>query len=118
MRRFVIVLMMLLLPLQSTWAAAAAYCAHETEVAVKHVGHHQHEHKPSQSDVSKFTKSSGLGDADSDCGYCHLSTVQWLQTNGNVTPPLTCVIAPPDDPMRIGSHIGSGPERPDRSLAA
>lgn len=43
MRRFVVFLLLLGLPLQYTWAAAASYCAHD-EVCSGHFGHHVHKH--------------------------------------------------------------------------
>lgn len=44
MRRFVAILLLMLLPLQSIWVAAAPYCQHEESAGVGHVGHHSHEH--------------------------------------------------------------------------
>lgn len=44
MQRFLTLLLMLLLPLQTSWAMAANYCGHEVgpehEVSVQHLGHH------------------------------------------------------------------------------
>lgn len=46
MRRFFLILLVMLLPLQSVWAAAAAYCGHEQRPAAQwHLGHHQHQHR-------------------------------------------------------------------------
>ena len=46
MLRFHLVVLMLLLPLQSVWSAAAALCVHEADPAVRHFGHHGAHHAP------------------------------------------------------------------------
>lgn len=43
MRRYVLIFMMLLLPLQWSWAAAAGACQHEA--GGTHFGHHEHRHE-------------------------------------------------------------------------
>lgn len=118
MRRLVFICMMLLLPLQWSWAAAATYCAHETGVAAKHVGHHEHQHSTASGELSKDAKPSSLPSLDNDCDYCQLSTVQWIMP-AHAMPMLGKEAAPPvDDPLHSDSHIPTGPERPDRPLAA
>lgn len=117
MRRIVLICMMLLLPVQWTWAGVATYCAHETGVAAKHFGHHEHQHHAGAGEVSKdkqFTSSSVL---DADCGICHLSTGHGIVLSHDLPVPVMGHAPPLDDPMRYGSHIPSGPERPDRLLA-
>lgn len=109
---------MLMLPLQATWAAAAAYCAHESSPAsAKHIGHHEHVHKASAGDSSKTGGFVKVGDMDPDCDYCHLSVTQWLPALPDVVPPLMEAAHALADQPPIESHIGLGPERPDRSLA-
>ncbi len=75
MRRWLIIALLLVLPLQFAWAAAAAYCGHEEAPAKTHVGHHAHEHQADQSDsgADKQYAKAGKLVADNDCGYCHLS---------------------------------------------
>lgn len=69
-----LVLLMLLVPLQLSWAAVSAYCEHETQTASHHVGHHEHQHQADQSghgdDSGADSKS---GNFDADCGVCHAS---------------------------------------------
>lgn len=82
MRRWLSILLLVLMPLQFTWGAAAAYCEHETSSEARHFGHHEHAHadggqqaqgkKPAPGDKLKPAKS-GL---DSDCGACHLSAAK------------------------------------------
>lgn len=42
LRRFILISMMLLLPLQWSWAAAGSVCEHED--GGQHFGHHAHQH--------------------------------------------------------------------------
>ena len=45
MRRWLFIFLLLVLPFQMVWAAAAPYCAHEVNPsAKKHFGHHEHKH--------------------------------------------------------------------------
>ncbi|HEY1130525.1 MAG TPA: DUF2946 family protein [Roseateles sp.] len=79
MRRWLIIALLFVLPLQFAWAAAAAYCGHEEAPAKTHVGHHTHEHQadPGDNGADKHAKASMAKAAklvaDTDCGYCHLS---------------------------------------------
>jgi hypothetical protein len=69
MYRLVALLLALLLPLQFTWGAAAAYCQHETSApTARHIGHHAHEHKAD--DGTKKPASAKLT-VDNDCTACH-----------------------------------------------
>jgi len=64
MRRFFLIILVLLLPLQSAWAAATAYCQHEQRPAAKwHLGHHQHEHR-SDGNAEAGTYGKVVGGAD------------------------------------------------------
>jgi hypothetical protein len=68
MKRTFVIFLLVLLPLQFSWTAAAAYCAHEQEVTMQHFGHHVHKHEKagdSAKDASQKAK------ADTDCDYCH-----------------------------------------------
>jgi hypothetical protein len=91
MRRWLTILLLVMLPFQFTWAAAAAYCQHETSPEVRHIGHHQHEHKDvsdaGKSDVQDATKSTKLM-GDNDCGYCHLSAAKPVQMQALEVPAL------------------------------
>ncbi|MBU0588332.1 MAG: DUF2946 family protein [Gammaproteobacteria bacterium] len=82
MRRLLLILFLLALPLQFTWGAAARYCSHETVDSVSHFGHHSHVHQTAVSDSAEPLAS---GD-DTDCGYCHLACAQPLIcTNASVS---------------------------------
>lgn len=65
MRRLLVILLLISLPLQSSWAALGAYCSHEERgTAQQHLGHHQHQHKDDAS-------GSGGSSTHSDCVFCH-----------------------------------------------
>ncbi|QSI78186.1 hypothetical protein [Niveibacterium microcysteis] len=118
MRRLVFVLLLVFLPLQSVWGAAASYCRHETGSAAKHFGHHEHQHQQGQADRSADAKSGVKlsGSGDFDCATCHLTTP-------TLTADLVVGVVPTDAPPQFIyhrsdlSHIPAGPERPDRALA-
>ena len=73
MHRWFALILMALLPIQLSWAAVAAYCAHESDARVEHPGHHDHQHR---ADVGMQADKSSAGDKapgelDLDCGQCH-----------------------------------------------
>ena len=110
-RRFILSLLLVILPLQFSWAAEAAYCAHETGAAANHFGHHDHRHTSGDASKDKVTKASGLLDAD--CDMCHFGC------GVLVTDVLTVadVDAQPvrfAEPVEHDSHIPQLPERPDQ----
>lgn len=112
-RRLFVILLMIVLPVQFTWAASSGYCGHESGIAAKHFGHHEHKHA-GQVD-SKESKATSLSHAD--CEMCHF---------GSGIPSMEVLLAadlvPNQDvfaePLEHASHIPSLPERPDRPRAA
>lgn len=68
MRRLVFIVLMLVLPLQWTWAAAASHCDHEEQGA--HFGHHEHKHACSD-DGTADKAGAGQSSAHADCQVCH-----------------------------------------------
>ena len=97
MRRFVAILLLMLLPLQAIWAAAAPYCQHEGErqgeAASHHIGHHQPEHHHADGEGDH---GGSAGSAEhSDCHVCHggvvlsheVRTVQVLASATQPVPP-------------------------------
>ena len=73
MRRYFLIFLLTMLPLQLTWAAVASYCGHEQGKSVQHIGHHEHKHAGS-AEVKAEQKAPTQ--VDLDCGYCHLSYAQ------------------------------------------
>ena len=71
MKRSLALVFLVVVQLQLSQAAIAAYCAHESDVAQKvHLGHHVHQHEISSSD-SSTSKRIPLGTIDADCAQCH-----------------------------------------------
>lgn len=85
MRCLLAIVLLVLLPFQFSWAAAAPYCGHETQVDVGHFGHHDHMHHADAGDnvglganqAAGLDTNAGAGDGkapgamDVDCGQCH-----------------------------------------------
>ena len=93
MRRFLILLLMIMLSLNAAFAAAAGYCQHQKESPkAAHFGHHMHQHDRSAD------KSTDTGpQIDPDCGFCHLSFSSFVPALspmlGDNSPPQ--LLAPP-----------------------
>jgi hypothetical protein len=93
MRRWVSLVLLVLLPLQLSWAAAASYCQHESGPGtVAHFGHHEHEHEPPHADgapagdhavaeASHDGPDTKLPLVDHDCAYCHLGSAHALHVS-------------------------------------
>ncbi|MBO9687583.1 MAG: hypothetical protein J7598_13330 [Mitsuaria chitosanitabida] len=139
MRRWLTLFLLVLMPLQFTWGAAAVYCQHEPAPETRHFGHHTHQHgdaghpgpqadgaKPadptgSSVDAKKLTDLKKVADSDkskpgklapdNDCGQCHHSAFK----------PVAAVAAALND---IGGQVQQGlaepafssrsPDHPDR----
>jgi len=84
MKRWLLILLMWVLPLQLSFAAVAPYCAHEEGAAAQHFGHHSHVHLEGQQDhrpaVAKLQ-------ADLDCSFCHAATAAALPDVAAMAPP-------------------------------
>ncbi|WP_428420476.1 cation efflux protein, CzcI family [Methylibium sp.] len=81
MSRLLIIVLLLWLPFQFAWGAAASYCQHEQAASVSHFGHHSHKHQGKSlqctGDATPDKKTS-IADEDLDCDYCHISCAQPL----------------------------------------
>lgn len=113
MRRLLLAVLMLWLPLQGAWAAAAAYCRHEP--AAQHLGHHAHRHgagAPMAADI----QSGAL--ADVDCGVCHLACATALPTALPQLGTVPAHVQASADPPHFASHIPPVPQPPDRARLA
>ena len=117
MRRLLFILLMLAMPLQSVWAAAASYCTHEAAPTTAHFGHHAHQHG-ADADKSNSGTNQSPSSLDMDCHTCHSQTNALRQTSNATalwTPelqraPALRFVLPTPSPQR--------PERPNwRPLA-
>ncbi|WP_378235151.1 hypothetical protein [Aquincola agrisoli] len=96
----------MLLPLQISWAAVAAYCEHEAHAAPGHdLQFDGYEHaQPSDGDAS--------GEAGHDCGHCHGHGSAMLPRapDASGVPAHAHPPAAPDG--RAAAHAPPRPERP------
>ena len=117
-KKLLLILLLLALPFQYSWAAAAAYCQHE-KTHISHFGHHSHQHAAHAVKLAeKADEKSKLPALDNDCGYCHLSC---QVTPTSVAPDLAVppAVGPPVLRMILfSSYFPEGPKRPDRTLVA
>jgi hypothetical protein len=110
MKRLLLIVI-LVLPFQLIWAAAAPYCTHESVGSEPfHVGHHEHQHeKADGADSSENT----LGAFDGDCEVCHLGCAGAVP----VPPPAAAMALPHavpiEVPVALRSHVPTLPERPN-----
>lgn len=115
MQRFLVLIMLCLLPLQISWAAVANYCGHEQDKAAQHFGHHDDEHK-AFSAKSDPDKQPGKFDLGQD--HCHMSVFIGLlndATSHASVPPLPSLRC---DERAYTSLSPGKPERPKwRALA-
>ena len=110
------ILLLTILPLQYSWAAAAVYCKHEQGHA-SHFGHHSHQHQ-GQADKSDANDPGKSSKFHSDCEYCH-----FFGQAPFITATLTIGLPEPGiHPALLlqsfTSHIEDGPKRPDWPLVA
>lgn len=77
MRRWLAILLLVLLPTQMSWAVLADYCAHPSGAAADHVGHHDHAAHGHGAMAEAAGDAGGLDaagsppDAGVDCDHCH-----------------------------------------------
>ena len=111
MRRWVLVFLLIVMPFQMVWGAAATYCEHEKQGAT-HFGHHEHKHHGSEQ------SDHGVAGVHADCGTCHLG-------NAASIPAVLVLVAAalPTAPVeylqpRYASCVPPGLERPQRCSAS
>ena len=122
MRRIFAIVLLVLLPLQFSWAAVASYCGHETQAGVEHFGHHDHQHHGDAGDGAALDANSDAnadavdgkapGAMDLDCGHCH-GTCSMVPNLPSVLPAALST-APPIATLDEcgGAHAPTRPERP------
>lgn len=107
MRRFILIFLMMLLPVQWSWAAAASVCAHEKDKS--HFGHHEHKHSASP-EVAEPDEADGKAPSfHPDCQVCHGIGAGCLTASTEVG----AAWASSEPPRAYGRHI---PEPPIESL--
>ncbi|WP_082367864.1 hypothetical protein [Piscinibacter sakaiensis] len=117
MRRWLAILLLVLLPTQMSWAAVADYCAHETGAAADHVGHHDHTdhgHAPATVDVSDQSGADegAASTPDADCGHCHGQCTGMLASLATATHDRATSAPTPAGDAPCAAHAAAQPERP------
>lgn len=77
MRHWLVIALLMVLPLQLSWAAASGYCRHETGAAAQHFGHHFHQHKASDGSHAAADLAKQV-QGDPDCMSCHAGCLSAL----------------------------------------
>lgn len=112
MKKLFLILLLCVVPFQFAWAAAGAYCQHETGAAPMHFGHHVHNHQIS---AEKTDSPYKVGKLHPDCGSCHGTSFALFQEPVLAQRIVTTGTNVPDaKPEIYTSHIPDGPRRPDR----
>ena len=69
-KRFVVMLIIAIAG-QLSWATVTAYCLHEQGLGAKHFGHHEHEHKNGDANsISEKSSSIKKSAPHADCATC------------------------------------------------
>ena len=111
------IFLLVLMPLQISWAALASYCQHESEAAATHFARHEHQHMDVES-IDASPDPAKCEGGDSDCAACHASCAIVLADS--VTIPLAAdpSFGAADDRERLTPPPLECPERPKwRALA-
>lgn len=118
MKRLLIIFMLIVVPLQISWAAAASYCEHESNPKTVHFGHHEHQHVASAEEI-KADVSKSAAAIDGDCTTCHLGGIAIL-TMPTPAPVFEAANSPViiEGKSLLASSRPSRPERPKWAVAA
>lgn len=114
MRRLVALFLLLLLPLQFAFAAAAPYCAMEKVETPTHFGHHDHVADAALAQDEGKNDSSVSG----DCGICHLASAQTAPSDASANPEAHAALVKALPDLRRPQHVQEPSERPPRSTLA
>lgn len=111
MRRWIAILLMIVLPLQLSWAVAANYCQDEQVAGAQHFGHHVHLQHDGVDAGKNLAK--GKQQVDRDCGCSgHLCGAHLLPTAIGTLPGVT-----PEQELSAvvpGAYQSSDPPRIER----
>jgi hypothetical protein len=112
MRRWLLIFLVVLLPMQLSWAAVASYCLHETGPAAQHLGHHEHQHK-ADAERTDSGNPKAVGAIDADCGICHAGCAAVVFEPAALLQVAVSLDTGSARPVRISSPPPSLPERPN-----
>jgi hypothetical protein len=113
MRRLLAAFLLVLIPVQLSFAAAANYCDGGQACVQPHFGHHVCEdeaHSPE--------KPAGEGYSPHDCGVCHLGHAQAQTAAFTIVPAKVKASHPPGFGAPAPEHLQEPSERPPRAALA
>jgi hypothetical protein len=110
-KKLLIILMLLVLPFQFSWATVAVYCQHEQGATAQHFGHHNHQHHGKADQPDHKEK---LSQVHNDCGYCHAASPAFFFASLLLTDMPLGSEQVVSHVFSFSSHIPDGPRRPDR----
>lgn len=116
MKKLLFIFLLMLLPFQYSWAAAAVYCQHEQEHPT-HFGHHSHEHEVAQAKTDDKPDDRSSIKVHADCITCHGSAVGIMTMPFEPHSYTLAVAADAVNPSLHASAVPTRPERPQWSLA-
>ncbi len=101
MRRLLAILLLLVVPLQISYAAVTGALGHESaRCETKHFGHHPHDHDAGI--VAHENQSDrGGGTFHDDCGFCHFNCLKFT------TAPAPAIPAKPHDVYLLTEPLAS-----------
>ncbi len=111
MKRYLTIILLVLLPLQFSWAAVVGYCQHESEVTVTHLGHHSHDHQAADLHESGKDGVAAAG-FDHDCATCHLGCAAAMTSDLKTPMAATDCYHPFDYRFNPSRALTERPERP------
>ncbi len=123
MRRWLAILLLVLLPVQFTWAMVADYCVHEPDATATHFGHHDHEshsHAALDTDpVDQATPDDPTSPAPQvDCGHCHGHSAGMFDVAAPLAGQAFSGASPPSIDATCAEHLPAQPERPQWAALA
>lgn len=120
MKKFLLLLLLTILPIQYAWSMAATYCQHEESKVskVSHFGHHGHQHQAQAGDQSDHDEQGQQSKTHGDCEVCHHAVqASVLDDSSVITPAAAGALFAPSSPHYL-SYIAEGPPRPNWQFVA
>jgi len=117
MRKIVLLLLLALFPLQSSWAVVSTSCRHEDGSAANHLGHHEHSHESLGADEEGSSKAAKKISLDGDCVF-HGDHIKPLITKGISPGSVLSISLKPFSSASYASAEAGRPEKPNWRIGA
>lgn len=117
MRRALLVLLIVLLPFQSVWAAVACTCYQESGLAASPFGGAAEKRAVAKATPDFVADQTEIGDNCSGCSVCHLGTAMAAVSAVLPGEPGFTLARDVAAALLYTSQIARGPDRPDRLAA-